>query len=303
MRVRAALLVLFALPSPAFAQTREAQDALESRLATLRYVTAMQAANGGFAPAAGDPRPAATLRATSAAVQAVKHLGGTVPNPERVAAFVTSCFDPKSGGFADTPGGAVDAATTAVGVMAAVETGVPRETFARAMTYLVVNAKTWEEVRIGAAAVGAWGVKACPFKLDPWFALADAERGRKPADAKDGGARAVASWAAMVLRLGRDIQGEADVRAYLHAGQRADGAFGKAGEKGSDLETTYRVTRAFYLMRVPPKDAAALRAFVGKCRNADGGYGVAPGTPSTAAGTYYAARVAEWLAALDGIKR
>ena len=70
---------------------------------------------------------------------------------------------------------------------------------------------------------------------------------------------------------------------------------GKAGAKGSDLETTYRVMRAFHLLKEKPKDVAKLKEFISKCRNADGGYGVAPGQPSTVSGTYYAAVVGKWL--------
>ncbi|MGO9416384.1 MAG: prenyltransferase/squalene oxidase repeat-containing protein [Syntrophobacteraceae bacterium] len=42
-------------------------------------------------------------------------------------------------------------------------------------------------------------------------------------------------------------------------------------------------------------DAAKLRAFVAKCRNADGGYGVMPGQKSTGSGTYFAAIILHWL--------
>ena len=38
-----------------------------------------------------------------------------------------------------------------------------------------------------------------------------------------------------------------------------------------------------------------LRAFVAKCRNDDGGYGVAPGLASTAGGTYFASIILHWL--------
>ena len=38
-----------------------------------------------------------------------------------------------------------------------------------------------------------------------------------------------------------------------------------------------------------------VREFIGKCRNADGGYGVTPGTASGASGTYYAGIILHWL--------
>ena len=101
----------------------------------------------------------------------------------------------------------------------------------------------------------------------------------------------------MFLRAGKKISDERReaVIAVLQAGQRPDGGFGKAGEKGSDGETTYRVMRAFHLLKENPKDVAKLKGFFAKCHNADGGYGVAPGQPSTVSGTYYAAAVSRWL--------
>jgi hypothetical protein len=102
----------------------------------------------------------------------------------------------------------------------------------------------------------------------------------------------------MYLRAGEklpDDQRKAVVAA-LQAGQREDGGFGKPGDKGSDGETTYRVMRAFHLLKEKPKDVAKVREFFARCRNADGGYGVAPKQPSTVSGTYYAAVVSKWLA-------
>ena len=86
------------------------------------------------------------------------------------------------------------------------------------------------------------------------------------------------------------------VRALLE-GQRADGGFSAAGEK-SDLGSTYRVIRALYMLKVKP-DTERLRAFIAKCRNADGGYGVAPGQPSAVSSTYNAAIVSYWLDDLE----
>ena len=102
-----------------------------------------------------------------------------MPNKDKHAAFVLKCYDPKTGGFADTPGGKPDVASTSIGVMAAAELGIPHEKYAKAMDYLKENAKTFEEVRIGAAAVEAWGVKDCPFDLKEWQAVAVKEVGTK----------------------------------------------------------------------------------------------------------------------------
>jgi hypothetical protein len=82
----------------------------------------------------------------------------------------------------------------------------------------------------------------------------------------------------------------------LKKGQRPDGGFGKEKAETSDLESTYRVLRAFVMLKEEPNDVAALQRFIDKCQNADGGYGVAPGQPSSLSATYYAAITQHWLA-------
>ena len=296
MRLTLAFLVLF-VPAVSVAQTPEIDAAVKAKLATIRYVRGLQTDGGGFRPAADANAP--SLRATSAAVRTLKYLGSDVPSKGKLAAFVLSCFDPQTGGFADAPGGQPSVTLTSVGVMAAVELGIPREKFAKAMDYLKANAKGFEDIRIGAGAVEAWGVKDCPFDLTPWLNFVNEMGGGKRRDPKDGGARDVGSVAAFRLRLGRELPHRSGVVKALRDGQRDDGAWAKADATGSDLEATYRVMRAFYLLKEKPADVAKLRAFVAKCRNVDGGYGVAPGQPSNVGATYYAAIVTKWLDELE----
>src|SRR5207245_7984448 len=98
--------------------------------------------------------------------------------------------------------------------------------------------------------------------------------------------RATGGIVAMYLRAGEKLTDyhREGVIAALRNGQQADGGFGKEGEKGSDSETTYRVMRAFHLLKEKPKDVAKVNEFLGKCRNADGGYGVVSGQPSPVSG-------------------
>lgn len=340
--MRLSLVLVLLLPSLATAQTEEMVRAMERKLEVARaakWVLEQEAPKGGFGPAPQDPKldakPQPALRATSGAVRALRYLGQPLLPKEREkhAAFVLSCYDPKTGAFAE-PGGKPDVAITSVGVMAAMELGIPKEKFAKAMDYLKANAKTFEEVRIAAAAVEAWGVKDCPFKLDDWFAVARkylhplaswealekvGEGDKGDAKIRDGLAREIGSAVAFNLRLGEPIFGKPSVLTapkpnppvpgimefnlseekiafeILKIGQRDDGGWGKKGEKASDIETTYRVMRALLLMKTKPKDAEKLRAFVASHRNEDHGYAVKPGEKSSMSGTYYCAVVLYWL--------
>jgi prenyltransferase beta subunit len=287
MRFRYALLVCI-FPAAAAAQVSDAQ----ARKDALKWALAQQdQATGAFKV---EPKGKPSLRACNGAVRAIKYLGGELPQQEKVAKFVLACYDPATGAFAE-PGGRPDVAITSIGVMAAAELGIPKEKYHKAMDYLKEHAKTFEEVRISAAAVEAWGVKDCPFDLTPWLRVADEKAKEKLGDPADGGAREAGSLAAFRLRLGRPLPHADAVEAILRDGQRADGGWGKAGEKGSDLDSTYRVMRAFHLMREKPKDVAGLRKFLLSCRNADGGFGVKPGEPSSMSGVYYFAIISKWL--------
>ncbi len=290
--MRSAIALLLLLPSFA-----SAQPTAEQKKETIKWVLAQAASDGGFYVAPQDPNidaaPRASLRAVNGAVRVLKYLGAEIPNKDRHAAFVLKCFDPKTGGFADMPGGEQTVAVTSVGVMAAMELGIPKDKFAKAMDYLKANAKTFEEVRIGAAAVEAWGVKDCPFKLDEWFKIAgDSER---PFDNAKDHARDTASVAATWLRLGKTLPVPSRSWDILKAGQRDDGGWGKKDAKASDIETTYRVMRALMLLKEKPKDAKKLRAFIDSHRNEDGGYATKPGDKSTMSGAYYCVIVSKWL--------
>jgi hypothetical protein len=265
---------------------------------TISFLQKLQTPSGGFLAAPSDPGATATpsLRATSAAIRALHYFGGDIPNREACTKFVASCFDPQSGSFADTPGGKADVFTTATGVMAAVELKVPADKVGPAVIkYLSEHAKSFEEIRLAAAALESLG-QPSPRNAE-WLKEiqkgqnADGTYGQGP-----GQARATGGAVAAVLRLGGKVADRDQVLAALRKGQRKSGGFGKedAGD-ASDLETTYRVMRTFMMLKARPDDAEALRGFIAKCRNADGGYGVAPGQPSTVSGTYYAASIRHWL--------
>ncbi len=255
---------------------------------TVKYILALQdPATGGFkVTPAGKP----SLRACNGGVKALKAMGQPVPELDKVKAFVAGCYDAKSGTFAE-PGGKTDVAINAVGLMIAIDLGLPREKFAGAMTYLKDNAKTFEEVRIAAAAVEAWGVADCPFSLDGWVKTAG--------DTAATDARTAGSVLAMHLRLGKPSPNGVAQIAAITGGQNADGGWGVQGAAGSDLETCYRVVRALKLARADGRKATAelarVRTFLAKCENPDNGYGVKPGEPSSMSGVYYAVVIDKFL--------
>jgi prenyltransferase beta subunit len=279
-----------------------AQPTAEQNEAAVKWVTDLQAPDSGFyltpRDANVDVAPKPMLRATHGAVRALKCLGREIPNKEKHAAFVLKCYDPKTGTFAE-PGGKPDGATTSTGVMTAIELGIPRERFANAMNYLKENTRTFEDVRIASAAVEAWGVKDCPFDLKPWVMVATDHLKDTPLDISDGGARELGSVIAIYLRLGE--KGKfGDSR--LLAINRPDGGWCKAGEKASDIVSTYHVMRALALLKEKPKDAKKLREFIDSHRNKDGGYATKPGDKSSMNGVYYAVIISKWLDELEARK-
>jgi prenyltransferase beta subunit len=170
------------------------------------------------------------------------------------------------------------------------------------MDYLKENAKNFEEVRIGAGAVEAWGVKDCPFKFDEWMKIITKGSGEKNPPIHDGGARILGSTVAFLYRL--DIHEDDDAKPeeiakILNAGQLDDGGWCKTGEKTSDIETTYRVMRAYMLLKQKPKDVKKLRKFIDSHRNEDGGYAVKPGDKSSVSGVYYCIIISKWLDELE----
>jgi prenyltransferase beta subunit len=265
---------------------------------TIAYLRNLQTTGGGFLlhrPAKGK-LVTPSLRATSAAIRALHYMGGEVPDKQACVTFVRSCFHKESGGFANLPGGKPDVFSTAVGLMAVVALRMPREPYeAGAVNYLAENSKTFKDIRIAVAGLEA--VQKPSPKARAWLEQIakmrnpDGTYGKELAHARATGGAVVA-----VLRLGGKVDQRDQVLKVLKEGQRTNGGYGKDdSELASDLETTYRVMRAFVMLKELPADVEGVRSFVLKCRNKDGGFAVSPGEASTAAGTYYAAIIRHWL--------
>jgi prenyltransferase beta subunit len=273
--------------SAGYSQTAQQQQE------TVAYLRECQQPDGGFV-AAKTSGARSSLRASSAALRALKYFGGEPRDRAACGRFVERCFDNASGGFADQPGMQPDVTSTAVGIMAIVELKLPVANYRETTTkYLAEHVKSFDDIRIAAAGLEAIGNR--PPTVEAWLKeiarlrRADGTYGTVDSVARDTGGAVVA-----VLRLGGNVEQRENVLAALKKGQRADGGFGKENAKSSDLETSYRVMRAFAMLRDKPA-AERLRSFVATCRNSDGGYGVAPGEPSTVAATYFASIILHWL--------
>lgn len=265
---------------------------------TIAYLQKLQTNTGGFLlmQPKENEKLAPNLRATSAGVRALKYFGGKVPDKNAAAKFVASCYDKDSGGFANMPGGKPEVFVTAVGIMAVPALDMPVKDYAEgAVKYLTENAKGFEDIRIAIA--GLESITAKSPKAKDWL---DQIHKMQNADGTfgkgDDQSRATASAVVALLRVGAELKDKDKIIKALQDGQRLNGAYGKAEDApGSDLETSYRVMRAFHMLKALPKDVEALRSYVEKCRNQDGGYSVTPGERSNVAGTYYAGIIHHWL--------
>jgi prenyltransferase beta subunit len=288
------MLSAFMLGTPAVAQ-----DAAQRKKAAIDYVLKLQVPEGGFLPAQPGPdergKVKPSLRGLLSALRALKYLGGETPRVFSHSQFMRACYDQANGAFSDSPGEKPSVASTAVGLMAAVELKAPLYLFQDgAIFYLFDNAKSFDDIRIGAAALEA--ITRLPAPAKGWLKQIAAMRNEDGTFGKgDGLARETGSAVVAVLRLNGEVVQRDNVVKALKKGQRADGGFGKEGTADSDLESIYRVMRAFAMLKEKPNDAAALQKFIDRCQNPDGGYGVAPGQPSSLSATYYAAIAQHWL--------
>jgi len=278
--------ILLAVPLPCFAQTAD------EKKASIAYVRALQHPDGGFVPSSDKAKAGSSLRATSAAARALKYFGGELPDKAKAAEFVGKCWVDDVGGFADVPGGKPDVALTAVGLMAAKELGLSMDNYKeKAVRYLVANAKTFDEVRIAVAGLEVLGP---PAKLlddetrRDWTFIAVMEPDSDQPFM-------IGSKVVAAMRMGFEPAQAQRMAAQLAAAQNSDGGYAKPDQKTSDLEATYRIMRALYMIKTKPKEVDKLKGFIAKCRNTDGGYGIEPGKPSAMGSTYYAAIILHWL--------
>ncbi len=284
-------MVALADPSPAPAQTpAELQQ-------TAAYVAGFQNPDGGFSGKAGQP---SSLGSTSSAIRTLGYVGGSIPDVAKCISFVKSCYDPTTGGFAQTPGGKPDVSTTAIGLMAVAALKLDVTSFTEGgIGFFSKNAKAFEEVRMAAAGMEA--VKATSPDFPRW--IDQVKEGENPDGTYGEGVslpRLTGSKVAALLRMNATLEPakKAGIVAALRAGQRPDGGWSDK-DGPSDLGSSYRIMRAFYMMKEKP-DLDRLRGYLASHRNSDGGYGPTPGAASDLGGTYSCSIMGYWARRLDG---
>jgi len=283
-------LLVFVAPE-ARAQKLDINDIEQS----IRYVNDLQNTDGGFRPAATDTE--SDLGAMNASLRALKYLHPRARprNRDAMPEFVAKCYHPASGGFSSKPGREPDVRSTAMGLMVMAELKMDMKERGPAITrYFAEHVKTPADIYIAAAALNAAELPP-PKNAKDWIAEfektahADGTFGKEPAD--------TAGAVNTILRLGGSLKDPLATAHAIRASQQDDGAFAKLGEK-SDLATTYRCMRALWMLKTKP-NSDRLHAFIARCRNDDGGFGVQPGQPSSISATYFAAIVMHWLEELE----
>ncbi|MCS7016194.1 MAG: terpene cyclase/mutase family protein [Gemmatales bacterium] len=262
------------------------------RKETLDYLYSLQKMDGSFGPSALVPK--SDLPTTSAAVRAIVYFGGEVPQADKTRRYLRSCQNP-DGGFGSSPGAASEVRTTALAVLALVELGEKdRIVLGRALKYLEAQAKTFEEIRIAAAAFEALHQRPGKKTLKTWQLEINRLRNADGTFGKGGDvARDTGSAVACLLRLGLSVEDSSAAAQAILKGQRADGGWGRDAQP-SDLETTYRVLRALYMLKHKP-NLEAVAGFLARCRAAEGAYALQPGDVPTVQATYFASAILRWL--------
>lgn len=262
---------------------------------TAKFVATFQNSDGGFASVAGGP---SSLGGTSSAIRSLKYTGGSIPDLLACRAYVASCRDEKSGGFAPMPGGEPGVGITATGLMATAELKATDDaTTEGAIRYFHEHVKTFEEIRIAVAGMEAAGKPSPDFPA--WTAKvlegrkADGTFGEGP-----GRARATGSAAAALLRMKVELEHREAVVAALREGQRPDGGWSE-GDGASDLGTSYRVMRLMFMLKAKP-DLGRLRSYIAGFRRENGGYDPGPGDKASMGGTYSCTIMLWWARQLDG---
>ncbi len=287
-------LAILAIAVPIGAQAPTA----DQKQATVAWLQSLQKPDGSFGiDATGE------IENIASALRALRYFGGEPKDPVACEKYVLRLRGP-GGGMVAKPNDTTirpSVAATALGIMALVELKKKPGFMAAQIDYLLDYAKTPEDIRMAAAALeSAYGTAHKISKAAQW--IAEVKKAQNPDGTFGNGnlqAFETASHIVTLLRLGVKIDNPEAIVKVLKDGQREDGGWSRDGGN-SDLAATYRVMRAFHMLKAKP-DVAACATFIAKCRNENGGYNLAIATadakPSkgSISATYFAGAVSHWL--------
>ena len=259
-------------------------------LSALKFVDSLENPLGGYWPNLGAKGKSSSLRATVAALRVYKYEGKALPNFEKHRDFMLSCWHEKDAAFADFPGGPTDVILTAVGLMGARDGAfLNEEKRTLGIKYLVDNAKNFEEIRMASAFLADEPYDA---KVAESWQKSILTRSNKDGTFGSGFSKprdSASAWVTL-LRLQFPLKNDELLSKDF---RMKDGGFGSESSDQSDLETGYRVSRYFHMI----KNQKMLRetlGFIETCRNEDGGYGPRPGEKSSLGSTYHAIIIKKW---------
>lgn len=278
--MQAILLVLAVLCFPLAAQ----------EFPTRKYVDSLENPLGGFWPNSAAKGKNSSLRATVAALRIYKYEGKALPNFVKHRDFMLSCWHENDSGFADFPEGPTDVILTAVGLMGACD-GAFLNDHKRTLgkKYLLEKSQSFEEIRMASAFLAEEPLDA---KLAASWQKTILPRANKDGTYGSGFSKprdSASAWVTL-LRLQFPLKNDGQLGKDF---RMKDGGFGSESSDRSDLETAYRVSRYFYMV----KDREMLRntlGFIEACKNEDGGYGPRPGEKSSLGSTYHAISIKKW---------
>ncbi len=263
---------------------------------TAQFVLEHHAPSGGYIPQKGS---SPSLRATLSARRSLKLLGVKAPSPEKDISFVASCVD-GTGAFADRPNDKATTTLASIGLLLATDLLMHKNPeYAKLIQFnkrLVQNdAKSFEEIRMAAAVFE--GLGEVPIRRNEWVRLLRATQNNEGGYGPSGSRlRDTGGVVAAFLRLKEPLakQEKQALMEFLLSGQGKDGGFGVTESAPSELDSSYRIGRALWMLGVTP-DVKRMRAFLEKCRTPSGAYSVHPGEEPTLVDTYRALIISSWL--------
>lgn len=254
------------------------------------FLQLLQQQDGGYAGQLSNP--VSKLQDTLSSIKALKLLDSAPANVSKTVEFLYSCYDNKSGSFADQPGNKVSVFSTASALIALqdLETkDLLKEVLPMAMEFIADNATSPADhfMRIAAFEECKLPPPAPKEAISFFYSI-------RQKDGSFGDSTFLnAISCAAILRAGEKIENTQSIVQTILNAQHSDGSFhGENGE--TDLMTTYAAMRTLVLLDVPP-NLSALKEYLFSLHHEQGGFGVKPNDPASAGGTYQVISIFKWI--------